>query len=305
MEVIYLDEDTKYCSEDPIVTAIGFFDGLHLGHMALVNKVKDIAHKKGYKKALMTFDHHPLFVLKKIEKEYYMTSMDDRIDLLEKEGIDILFVIRFSNNVAQLAPCDFIERYLIKRNICHIVCGFDFHFGYRNRGDCQTLIDYNQEILKVDVIDEVFYLNEKISSTRTRQAIKQGNMDLVYRLLNRYYKIKGKVVDGRKVGRKLGFPTANMEYDSYLLPHSGVYAVNVIYQNRKYLGMCNVGYNPTIGALEKMSVEVYIFHFHEEIYNKDIEIEFLKKIRDEIHFLSEEELIIQLNKDRENIKSHF
>lgn len=305
MEIVYLDENTQFNSEESIVTAIGFFDGLHLGHIALVDKVIEAANKKGYKKALMTFDHHPLFVLGRIEKDYYLTSMDDRKRILEDKGIDYLFVIKFTRDVAGLLPYDFIERYLINLNIHHVVCGFDFHFGSRNSGNSTTLKEYNHQLLKVDVIDEVLYLNEKVSSTRTRKAIEEGNMILASNLLNRYYKITGTVIDGRKLGRKLGFPTANINYSSYLLPAIGVYAVYVTIDKERYLGMCNVGHNPTVGILKKRSLEVHIIDFDEKIYNKTVEIEFIKKIRGEIHFNSKEELIEQLKKDRESIKSYF
>lgn len=305
MEIVYLDENTQLNSTDSIATAIGFFDGLHLGHMALVDKVIEVASDKGYKKALMTFDHHPLFVLGRIPKDYYLTSMDDRREILQAKGIDYLFVIRFTRDVAALSPQDFIERYLLNLNIHHVVCGFDFRFGSRNSGSSDTLRTYNPDILSVDVIDEVLYLDEKISSTRTRKAIEDGDMPLTTILLNRYYKITGTVIDGRKLGRKLGFPTANISYGSYLLPCIGVYAVNVYIDGKKYLGMCNVGHNPTVGLLKKRSVEVHIIDFDESIYDKTVEIEFIEKIRGEIHFDSKDELVKQLYKDRESIKNVF
>lgn len=305
MEIVYLDENTQFKSFGSIATAIGFFDGLHLGHMALVDKVIEVADEKGYKKALMTFDHHPLFVLGRIPKDYYLTSMEDRKEILQAKGIDFLFVIRFTREVASLCPQDFIDKYLLSLNIHHVVCGFDFRFGSRNSGNSDTLKSYRPDILNVDVIDEVLYLNEKISSTRTRKAIEEGDMILAKHLLNRYYKITGTVIDGRKLGRKLGFPTANIAYGSYLLPSIGVYAVNVYIDSKKYLGMCNVGHNPTVGTLEKRSVEVHIIDFDEKIYNKTVEIEFIEKIRGEIRFNTKEELIEQLEKDKKSIKYKF
>lgn len=305
MEIVYLDGNTQLNRNESIVTAIGFFDGLHLGHMKLVDKVISISQKHGYKKALMTFDHHPLYVLGRMDKEYILTSMDDRKKLLEDKGIDYLFVIRFNKEVAGLSPNDFIEKYLIKIGIKHIVCGFDFHFGSRNSGSSETLKSYNPDILKVSVIDEVLYLDEKISSTRTRKAIEDGDLKLASILLDRNYKVQGTVVDGRKVGRELGFPTANIDYGDYLLPSIGVYAVNVYINNHKYLGMCNVGHNPTVGTLQKRSVEVHIFDFDSKIYNENIEIEFIEKTRGEIHFNSKDELSEQLKKDKISIKSKF
>lgn len=155
------------------------------------------------------------------------------------------------------------------------------------------------------MIDEVVYDHEKVSSSRIRNAIKEGNMELVSILLGRDYKIHGKVIEGRKVGRQLGFPTANIDYSSYLLPSRGVYASKVIVDHKEYLGMCNVGYNPTIGTLDKKSVEVHIFDFTKDIYGEDIEIVFLKKTRGESQFNSREELIQQLTYDKKSISDTY
>lgn len=138
MEIVYLDGQ-KVNIVEPICSAIGFFDGLHIGHMALVNEVKRVSEQKGYKKALMTFDHYPLYVLGKIKEEKYLTSMNDRISLLEKEGLDYLFIVKFTKEVAALSPEDFINQYLIDLHVKHIVCGFDFRFGKYNAGNTMTL----------------------------------------------------------------------------------------------------------------------------------------------------------------------
>lgn len=303
MKVIYLDDNVKL-DDEYIVSAIGFFDGLHLGHMKLVDEVINVAKQKHYKKALMTFDHHPLFVLGYMEKEYYLTTMEDRIHILEEKGIDYLFIIHFTKEVASVSYQDFIQKYLLDLNIKHVVCGFDFRFGNKNQGDCYKLKNYDPS-LSVSIIDEVVYLGEKVSSTRIRNAIKDGEMELVKSLLGRNYKIHGEVKEGRKIGRQLGFPTANIDYSSYLLPQRGVYAVYVLVDQQKYLGMCNIGYNPTVGALSNKSVEVNIFDFDEDIYYQDIEIIFLKKTRGESQFQTREQLINQLNRDRESIKNEF
>ncbi len=304
MQIIYLDENVQF-NKEKIVSAIGFFDGLHLGHMKLVDEVIHIANKKGYKKALMTFDHHPLYVLGKIDTEYHITSMDDRIHLLEEKGIDYLFIICFTKEVSQTSYKDFIKRYLLNLHIVHVVCGFDFHFGSKNEGDCFKLKDHDPSLLQVSIIDEVLYQEKKVSSTRLREAIEEGNMELTTILLGRHYTIHGEVIEGRKIGRQLGFPTANIDYSSYLLPKRGVYAVYVFINHKKYLGMCNIGYNPTVGILPQKSVEVNIFDFDEDIYGIDISLSFLKMIRGEWHFQTKEELIRQLNKDKKSIKDNF
>lgn len=304
MEIIYLDHQ-KLNIHEPICSAIGFFDGLHLGHMQLVDKVIEISKEKGMKKALMTFDHHPLYVLGRITKEHYLTSMRDRIQLLEDKGIDYLFIIQFTKEVATLSPQDFIDKYLIQLSIQHVVCGFDFHFGFQNLGDAKTLKNYDQHHLNVTVIDEVIYDGEKISSTRIRKVIELGHMGLAKKLLGRRYMIRGKVIAGRRLGRNFGFPTANIDYSNYFLPKRGVYAVEVIVGQQSYLGMCNVGYNPTVGTLNRKSVEVNIFDFDEDIYGQEIRILFIKKIRDEKQFSNQNELIKQLRCDKESIQKQF
>ena len=302
MEIIYLKGD-KLNIHDPICSEVGFFDGLHLGHMALIHKVQDISKNKGYKTALMTFDHHPLYVLGKMDEEKYMTSMDDRISILEKENIDYLFIIEFSKEVAQLSPDDFIEKYLLNSHICHVVCGFDYRFGHKNSGNIQTL----QDCLKLDVsvVDEVIYQEEKISSSRIRRLLEIGQVDDVHMLLGHNYCILGKVISGRHIGHSIGFPTANVDYSSYLLPKRGVYVVKFYVNDHCYMGMCNIGYNPTFTVLDKPSMEVYVLDFDQNIYDQYVTVEFCSLIRFESSFKTKEQLIKQLNLDEKYVREYF
>jgi riboflavin kinase/FMN adenylyltransferase len=302
MKVIYLNKEQLYI-EDPICVALGFFDGLHKGHMALVDKVIDIAREKGYKKALMTFDHHPLYVLGKIEEEHYLTSMSDRIKLLEDKGMDYLFVICFDKEVASLSPQDFIDHYLKACHVKHVVCGYDFRFASHNQGDIHTLKECPD--FDVSVIDKVLYKNEKISSSRIRSILDQGSIDDMNELLGRHYCICGHVISGRHIGHTIGFPTANVDYGHYYLPRQGVYITKVYIDGQSYMGMCNIGYNPTFDALSKPSLEVYILDFSEDIYHKKIKVEFYKQLRLEKKFSSCEELIEQLKKDKDEVKLYF
>lgn len=302
MEIIYLC-GRKVNIQEPVCSAIGFFDGLHIGHMALVHKVKEVAKEKNYKTALMTFDHHPLYVLGKISEEKYMTSMEDRIHILEKENIDYLFVIEFNKEVAHLSPEDFIERYLLSSHICHVVCGFDFRFGDRNKGDALTLQQCPH--LDVSVVEEVIYLGEKISSTRIREILENGRLHEMNHLLGRHYCISGKVIRGRHIGHSNGFPTANVDYASYFLPQRGVYVVKFYVHKEAYMGMCNIGYNPTYKALDKLSLEVNILDFNDDIYDQDVIVEFYEMIRPEKSFSSQEELIQQLIHDKDYVRYFF
>lgn len=302
MKVIYLDGFTKM-NNPSTVSAIGFFDGMHVGHMELVNEVMRVSKEKNYKKALMTFDHHPLYILGKMKEEYYLSSMKDRIEILESMGIDYLYIIRFSSNVAALSPEEFIQNYIVSNNIKHLVCGFDFRFGKSNEGDVNFLQKHTN--LDISIIDEVVYESTKISSTRIREELNNGHMELVTTLLGRNYSIYGKVISGRKIGRSIGFPTANVDYSSYLLPDRGVYAVHLIYNHKTYLGMCNIGYNPTVGSLKQKSLEVHIFDFNENIYDQEVKVIFLKKTRGEFKFKNIDELIQQLEHDKKYIQENF
>ena len=299
MEVIYLKGQELNIQHD-IVGAIGFFDGLHKGHMALVDEVCRISQETGYKKALITFDHHPLYVLKQVKEEKYLTTITDRQELLEKKGIDYLFVICFSKEVAALSPQDFIQQYLIPCHIQHIVCGFDFRFGKNNQGDVKTLQQCSY--FTVSVVDEVIDHHQKISSSRIRESLQNGDIPMVNHLLGRVYKIKGKVIYGKQIGRTIGFPTANIDYQSYLLPQRGVYAVKVIIDGQVYLGMCNIGLNPTFHALNHFSLEVNIFEFHQDIYGKEVVVEFYQQLRSEKKFQSQEELMQQLHYDQNCVR---
>lgn len=303
MEVIYLKEGEQFYQDQPVVGAIGFFDGLHVGHMALVQEVERVAKEKKYRKALITFDHYPLYVLGRLKEEKCLTTIDDRQAILQQRGFDYLFVIEFTKTVAALSPQEFIQKYLVRCGIQHVVCGFDFRFGSRNQGNSQTLMDC--PYFDVSVIDEVIYKGEKISSSRIRQHLQNGQMQDLNELLGRHYRIHGQVIHGRHIGHTIGFPTANIDYNAYFLPCGGVYVVKVYINQQDCMGMCNIGYNPTFDALEKASLEVYILDFDQDIYGQDVSVEFYELIRKEKTFQSKEELIQQLTHDQQYVRDYF
>lgn len=298
MEVIYLNGQDINVHDD-VVAAIGFFDGLHKGHLALIDEVNRVAKDKHFKKALITFDHHPLYVLGIVDEEKYLTTIEDRKTLLEKQGIDYLFVICFTKEVAALSPQTFIQKYLIPCRIQHIVCGFDFHFGKANLGSAEDFKDF----FKVSVIDEVSDHAIKISSSRIRQELQLGHIEIANQLLNRPYRIKGMIIKGKQIGRTIGFPTANVDYQSYFLPKRGVYAVKMIIDGKTYLGMCNIGLNPTFQTLNHLSLEVNILDFHQDIYGKEVVVEFYQQLRDEKKFDSQDQLIAQLKYDQNRVRN--
>lgn len=299
MEIIYLNEQFNIDIK-PSCVALGFFDGMHLGHLQLVNEVISIAKKKHLKKGLLTFDVHPKSYLSNEPFEYLM-SLDDKIKFLKEYDFDYLFVLRFNHHLAKTPPRDFIDDYIIKPKIKHVVCGFDYHFGSHGKGDHHFLVENQNSDYEVSVIDKLEYQHHKISSSYLRKILADGKVELAGQLLNRPYSVTGKIIHGRQNGRKIGFPTINVEATGYVLPKNGVYGAKVQIDGKTYLGMANLGYNPTFTALKQVSLEVNIFDFDQDVYGKIVTVTFIKHIRSEQKFPSVDLLIEQLKKDRQKI----
>lgn len=299
MEIIYLNEQFNIDIK-PSCVALGFFDGMHLGHLQLVNEVISIAKKKHLKKGLLTFDVHPKSYLANEPFEYLM-SLDDKIKFLKEYDFDYLFVLRFNHHLAKTPPRDFIDDFIIKPKIKHVVCGFDYHFGSQGKGDHRFLVENQNNDYEVSVIDKLEYEHHKISSSYLRKLLSKGEVETVAKLLKRPYCISGEVIYGRQNGRKIGFPTANIDAKDYVLPQNGVYGAKVYIGGKMYLGMVNLGFNPTFKGLTRLSLEVNIFDFDENIYGKVITVAFLKKIRMEKKFENVNDLIAQLKKDKQHI----
>lgn len=303
MKVIYLNKQSKFDLQDSCV-ALGFFDGMHLGHLKLIAKVNDICNRTGLKKGLLTFDTQPKAYLSNQHFKHLM-SLEDKIDFMKKYEFDYLFVLSFNDELAKMEPDKFINEYLVKTKVKHVVCGFDFHFGNRGSGDCNFLIENKENNYEVSVIEKLEYEHHKISSSFLRDILSQGEVELATRLLNRPYQVSGLIIHGRKNGRKIGFPTINVDANNYVLPKGGVYASRVIIDDKEYLGMANLGYNPTFTALEQISLEVNIFNFDQDVYGKMARVIFLKRIRKEQKFPSVGALIEQLKIDKQKIIDEF
>ncbi len=284
--------------------SIGIFDGVHRGHAALFSKVNQRATEMGGESAIVTFSPHPRIVLGKNSDDLrFLTTLEEKISLIRLNGIDHLFIIPFSKEFAQLPPCRFIKMYLVDRvGLRHLVFGFDHHFGYRRQGSydnlrsCADLYDFSIEQL-APVVDG----KTRISSTIIREALIHGDVRLANRLLSYHYSLEGLVVGGSQVGREIGFPTANVETgDKFkLIPADGVYAVKVTFEETDYIGMMNIGFKPTVNQNGgDKSLEVHIIDFEKDIYNKNIKISFVDRIREERQFSSVEKLRKQLVEDR-------
>lgn len=283
--------------------AIGFFDGIHLGHQSVILKAKDVAKEKGIKLAVMTFDPHPSIVLgKRNEQVFYITPMEQKLRLLESMEVDIVYVVRFTSDFAKLSPQEFIEKFIVDLNVKHVTAGFDFSFGSFGQGSMDTMQELSEGRYEVNVVQKKTDETEKISSTRIRQELKSGNMDKARALLGRPYQIPGVVVHGDKRGRQIGFPTANIQaQEGSFIPANGVYAVKMLVQNEWIEGVCNVGFKPTFNNPEhkKLTIEVHLFDFDKNIYGEEVFVDWFKRIRDEQKFDGIHALKEQIEKDKQ------
>ena len=297
---------TKIPKSDFNIATIGSFDGIHIGHKKILQTLTKIAKKNNGKSILITFWPHPRYVLKKNNDFKLLTSLDEKIKLFEKNKIDILYIVDFSLKFSKVSANKFIENILLEKlKINCLLIGYNNNFGRNREGNIRYL-EQNKKKFDIDIISIPKQSVDKISisSTKIREYLNNGKINSANRLLGRKYSINGKIVKGNGIGRKINFPTANIEIDEpkKLLPKSGVYAVEVILNRKIYLGMLNIGYNPTIKN-EKKSIEVNIFKFSEDIYNNKISINFIRRIRNEKKFKSLNELKKQLIIDKKKVKS--
>ncbi|MUK89869.1 bifunctional riboflavin kinase/FAD synthetase [Ornithinibacillus sp. L9] len=290
------------------VSAIGFFDGIHKGHQRVIQTAVEEAKQSGMESAVITFHPHPSVVLNKEKKHVkYITPMREKKEVLTRMNVDRLYIITFNKELSSLSPEDFIDHFIIGLNIKHLVAGFDFSYGHKGKGNMNVIGDHAKGLFTYTTVDKVINEGEKISSTRIRKLLDQGNVEKVQELLGRPLSISGKVIEGAKRGREIGFPTANIEINSdVLLPKPGIYAVKVIYKNTPYEGMASLGINPTFTADRvDLSLEVNIFDYNNDIYGEELQLQWFKFIRDEEKFDSVEELIDQIHHDEKVIRTYF
>ena len=288
MEVFHIEYFNDLPKLEKCSCVIGAIDGLHLGHKSLINELN----KFDTKKLVISFEN-----LKKAN--YQLSTTKQKVELLESLGIDYFIVFPY-HVIEKVLYTEFINM-LKKLKVKNIVCGEDFRFGYKREGDVIDLCNH----FNVTVKDYTLYNQTRVSTSIIKEAIVDGNVELASKLLERDYSIIGEVIHGSKIGSKLGFPTANINYTNYLLPKNGVYVAKVIYDDKMYIGMANIGHNPTINEQKERRLEVHILNFDEEIYGREIEIRFIKFLREEKKFVSKEELISNLNSDYENCKKYL
>lgn len=304
MKTLVINENQLPHDIDAFVACIGFFDGIHLGHQALLNQTLTIAKDKGLKSAMITFFPHPSAVLQH-KQVMYLTPTSLKQSLLDAYGLDYLIIVNFTNEFSKLSGNAFIEDILCKVPLKHLVVGFDFRFGFQGKGDVHLLSDA-QSCFEVSVIEQISDQHNKISSTLIKSIISNGEVELAHQYLSRPHQVRGQVIQGNQRGRTIGYPTANIDvFDDVVIPAKGVYIAKVTIDSVIYQAMVNIGHNPTFNAKYNVSIEANILDFNETIYGKTITIHFLKRIRNEKKFDSIQELIAQLDSDKQETIKYF
>lgn len=284
------------------VVTQGTFDGVHAGHKVIINRLKELASEIDGETVVMTFDPHPRLLLYPDEHNLKLLhTLNEKIEALDKAGIDHLLIIPFTKEFSKLTSEEFISDIIIKHlNTKILVIGYNHRFGNKREGSFENLKGFSKRFgFQVVEIAEQDVNFVSVSSTRIRVALSEGDIITANSYLGKNYSISGIVVKGNQLGRTIGFPTANIFINdkNKLIPANGVYAVNVIIAEKKYRGMLNSGYRPTVGG-KVHTIEVHIFDFNSTIYNQHIIVEYVDKIRDEIKFNTIDGLRNQLEKDK-------
>jgi riboflavin kinase/FMN adenylyltransferase len=305
---------TKICTFDalpqdiknPVVT-IGNFDGVHKGHQALFEMVRERAQALGGTSVVITFEPHPIKVMSPKKLRPLITMLEQKKELVAGQGIDILLLIKFTLAFSDISARDFVKEILVKKiGIKGIIVGYDYAFGHNREGNIQLLREMGKEFnFEVHEVAPVYAGETLVSSTSIRNLIIEGNVSEANRLLGRSYQIRGEVIEGKKRGGPLlGYATANIGLPEGLIPREGVYIITVELEGKLFEGLTNIGYNPTFKD-KSLSIETHIFGLSTTILHEQIKINFLRRLRDEIPFASAAELSQQIKEDIEEAQRFF
>lgn len=300
---------SEYTSEKPLALSLGMFDGVHLGHQSIINEMKKISSKQNLDSAILTFWPHPRLVFNPNENLKLLNTIAEKTHLLEKYGIENLFLQDFDDDFRNLTGEEFVKKILAEKlNVKYLIVGYDHVFGKNRSGNFDLLKKLAPELgFEVEQMEAVNIHNKNISSTKIRTALSEGKILEANEMLGYFYPISGKVIHGKKIGRTIGFPTANIEIENLkLLPKNGAYIVEVFVKNQQYKGMLSIGTNPTIDENgTSIHTEVYILDFNDDIYDEKITIRFRDFLHDEIKFEGLEKLIEKLNDDKKRTELFF
>lgn len=276
------------------------FDGVHLGHKCIIDELKKVGSAHHLETAVLTFWPHPRFVFNPNEDLKLLNTLDEKTLLMEKYGINNLFLKEFDDEFRNLTGEEFVRQILIEKlNVKYLIIGYDHSFGKNKSGNFELLQKLSKELdFEVEQMEAINIHENNISSTKIRNALLAGNILEANEMLGYSYSVSGKVVHGKKLGRTIGYPTANIETENIkLLPKKGAYIVEVLVNNQQYKGMLSVGTNPTVNG-EKLTVEVYIIDFEGDIYDEKITVKFRDFLHEEIKFEGLEKLIERLDEDK-------
>lgn len=290
------------------VLTIGNFDGVHLGHRALLAHIATLAQELGVQPAVLTFEPHPREFFAPASAPARLSTLREKLELIADEGVALTCVSHFNARFAALSADQFIDQVLLRTlRVKHLVIGDDFRFGAGRRGDFALLQQAGERHgFGVETIDSVLVHGERVSSSGVREALAAGDMSRATRLLGRPYGIDGRVVHGQKLGRQIGFATANIRVKHDPLPLSGVFAVEVAGLGpRPWPGVANLGMRPTVGGATRPLLEVHLFDFAGDIYGKHLSVQFMHKLRSEKKFANFDELRAQIARDAEAARSFF
>ena len=299
MKILKYKENLILPDKDRYI-ALGVFDGVHLGHQKLINLTVSKAKSNNGASIIVTFDPHPDTVVIPENNVFLLTTLEEKIDIIKDLNVDILVIIRFTRTISRMSPKEFIRNILVNNlKVKELFVGFNYKFGFQRKGNINCLKDYGKiynftpNILEPEIVN-----NTIISSTRIKEYIKTGDIEKAKILLGHHIMLNGKVIRGKNRGKKLlNFATANVEVPlEKILPANGVYFVEIFIDNDKYYGLMNIGIKPTFRETER-TVEIHIIDFNRDIYNQEISVNVLKKIRDEILFDNPQMLREQIEKD--------
>ncbi|KQK25694.1 riboflavin biosynthesis protein RibF [Chryseobacterium aquaticum] len=296
-----------YHSEKPLALSLGMFDGGHLGHKYIIDELKKVGYENDLETAILTFWPHPRFVFNSNEDLKLLNTIEEKKVLMEKYGINNLFLKEFDTEFRNLTGEEFVRQILIEKlNVKYLIIGYDHSFGKNKSGNFELLQKLSKELdFEVEQMEAINIHENNISSTKIRNALLAGNIKEANEMLGYSYSVSGTVVHGKKLGRTIGYPTANIETDSIkLLPKKGAYIVEVFVNENQYKGMLSIGTNPTVNG-EKLTVEVYILDFNEDIYDQNITVKFRDFLHEEIKFESLEKLIERLDEDKRLTEDFF
>lgn len=307
MKVIYGAEGNNRINR-PSAVGLGTFDGLHIGHMSLINTLVSESRLLGLCSIVYTFSSHPDSIIKKKPFTSLITLREKKIELLSETKLNYLYFEDFNEKYARMEPEVFVKSVLVEKlKVKLVVAGFNYRFGYKGKADVNLLKKLGDKYgFRVVIIPRIRIDNEIISSTIIRNYIKKGNMDRVFKMLGRHYSITGKVITGKQVGYTLGFPTANIYPEDYMVvPSNGVYITCTLVNGKLFDSITNIGVAPTVGSLKKSLVETHLINKNINIYDEIIEVYFIVRIRDEKKFINKDELVQQISKDISITKRFF